>query len=88
MSTVFYALCQKSKASGKVYFRDFNNRVWRESIDENCLSSKKLFVEELGDKNWKGNYKILSFDLVARSTDCDESDPGIVVKEVIPPKDV
>lgn len=90
MSTIFYALCQKSESSGKIYYRDFNNCIWKESIDENCLSSKKQFVEELGENSWKGNYKIISFDLTIRRVDsckddqqvnCYESNPGIVVFE-------
>lgn len=90
MSTIFYALCQKSESSGKIYYRDFNNCTWKESIDENCLSSKKQFVEELGENTWKGNYKIISFDLVIRKIEscedeqqanCYESNPGMVVFE-------
>lgn len=65
INTTLYAISQKSKSSDKVYYRDFKDCGWKEDIDESCLSSKKQFVEEMGENNWKGNYKIISFDLVA-----------------------
>lgn len=66
MNIVLYALSQKSKSSDKIYYRDFNNYTWKENIDENCLCSIKQFVKEIGENNWKGNYKIINFSLIAR----------------------
>lgn len=66
INTTLYAISQKSESSDKVYYRDFKNCGWKEELDESCLYSNKQFVEELGENNWKGNYKIISFDLVAK----------------------
>ncbi len=61
--TTLYGLRQKSKSSNKIYYRDFHNFNWIDKINENCLLSEKWLVEEIGKRNWKGNYEIITFEL-------------------------
>lgn len=60
-----YAITQTSE-SGETYYRDFKNCAWKKGLDECCLYSEKRFVEDLAESSWKGNYKILTFDLNLR----------------------
>lgn len=62
-----YAIRQMSE-SGGVYYRDFKNSAWKKGLDECCLYSEKRFVEDLAENSWKGNYEIVTFDLVQRET--------------------
>lgn len=64
-STRLYAISQTSE-SGEVYYRDFKNSAWKKHLDECCLYSEKQFLEDLAESSWKGNYKILTFDLNLR----------------------
>lgn len=64
-STRLYAVSQTSE-SGETYYRDFKNCAWQKGLDECCLYSDKQFVKILAEKNWKGGYKILTFDLNLR----------------------
>lgn len=56
-----YAISQTSK-SGEVYYRDFKNCVWKKTFDESCLCFEKHLIEN----SWKGDYKLLTFDLSLR----------------------
>ena len=58
-----YALKQKSKNTGKTYYRNLKNNDWVETVNENCLVSDKYILIDIGDKCWPHNYILVKFKL-------------------------